>query len=306
MDFMKFFASIFFVLLSSSISLADSTDIGLTPVKKTLYPDLHYKPENAFSIQSKKFPDALFTFYLGGSLLFFEGNNQLGNSKMEGTKYNFNKDLDYPEVRLAPRINAFIKINEISRVLLTLYNVRNRSVHTLEKDIWFRDTLFTKGTDISSRFRMSTVSVAYNYSFLQRDRGEVGILLGGSTVYFLNEIETENLPENYTQRNGTWAFLPFAGFNCGIYLAENLYLRGIVNYFSLHLHDYDFTVFNFKPSLEYFPFNNFGFGTRYHYAYNMISDLPWNDYNGKIKVKFNAISLFACYRIVKKRDNKNE
>lgn len=306
MDFSKVYLTIFLIFLITFQAKSDSSDVSRIPFRKNLHSNSLYQTYHTPIVNSKKFPDALFTFYLGGSLIFFEGNNQLGNSKMEGTKYNFNKDLDYPELRLSPRINAFIKINEISRVLLTLYNVRNRSIHTLEKDIWYKDALFKNGTDISSRFRLSTVSVAYNYNFIRRDRGEVGILLGGSTVYFMNEIETENLAANYTQRDGTWAFLPFAGFNCGIYLAENVYLRGIINYFSLNLDDYNFTVFNIKPSLEYFPFNNFGFGTRYHYAYNMISDLPWNDYNGKIKIKFNAISLFACYRIVKKKDRKNE
>lgn len=250
----------------------------------------------------KRFPTPLFTFYLGVSLVFINGHNQLNDVDARGTRYQFRNDLHFPTYRLVPRINLFVKLSESNRLLLSIYNIQNSANTTLSRDLQFGNLLFPANGEVHGRVRLRSALVGYNHVFMNRERGDLGFMIGLSGVHFQNKIYTRNQAEHIEKTDNNWLLLPSVGLASGMYIKRDIYLRGIIDYFSMGMKRYDFTIFNFKPTIEFYLYKNIGLALRYHYSYNRISQIPWSSYNGEIKLHSHAFSVVVCYRMIMKKD----
>ncbi len=250
----------------------------------------------------KRFPVPFLTFYLGGSLVFINGNNQLSDLSENGTRYDFRDDLHFPLYKLVPRINVYVKIGESNRLMISLYNIRHSVNTTINRDLQVGETLFPANIPVRAKVSLRSLLLGYNYVFMKRERGDLGFMIGVSGIYFQNKIETRDYPVTFGIADNNWLVIPSIGLVSGMYIRPGIYLRGIVDYFSMGMKKYDFTIFNIKPTLEFYLYKNLGLAIRYHYSYNRISNIPWNDYHGEIKLHSHAFSLVACYRVFNKRD----
>ena len=250
----------------------------------------------------KRFPTPLFTFYLGVSLVFINGHNQLNDAANGGTRYNFQDDLNFPSYRLVPRVNLFVKLSESNRLLFSIYNIQNSANTTLRQDLQFGDLTFPANGEVHARVRLRSLLVGYNHVFMNRERGDLGFMIGLSGIHFQNEIYTRNQPEHIKKTDSNWLLLPSIGLASGMYIKRDIFLRGIIDYFSMGMKHYDFTIFNFKPTIEFYLYRNLGLALRYHYSYNRISQIPWSNYQGEIKLHSHAFSVVVCYRMFKKKD----
>lgn len=290
---MKYF--ILLLLLTGAIgrSLAFNPDslTSLYQTEKLRWPD-----------SDKRFPTPLFTFYLGASLVFINGHNQLNDADNGGNRYNFQDDLNFPSYRLVPRINLFVKLSESNRLLFSIYNIQNSANTILRQDLQFGDLTFPANGEVHAKVRLRSALVGYNHVFMSRERGDLGFMIGLSGIHFQNEIYTRNQPEHIKKTNSNWLLLPSIGLASGMYVKRDIYIRGIIDYFSMGLKHYDFIIFNFKPTIEFYLYKNLGLAFRYHYSYNRISQIPWSNYQGEIKLHSHAFSVVVCYRMFKKKD----
>jgi len=269
-------------------------------------PASHYQIEELCRPDSgQRFPTPLFTFYMGVSLVFINGHNQLNGPSAAGTRYHFRDDLHFPSYRLVPRFNLFIKLSESNRLLFSVYNIQNSANTTLRQDLQFGNLFFPANGEVSARTRLRSALIGYNHVFMNRERGDLGFMIGLSGIHFQNEVRTRNQPELIRKTDSNWLLLPTIGLASGMYIKRDIYVRGIIDYFSMGMKQYDFTIFNFKPTIEFYLYKNLGLALRYHYSYNRISQIPWSNYHGEIKLHSHAFSVVLCYRMLKKKDRIN-
>ncbi|HEY8401474.1 MAG TPA: hypothetical protein VIK89_09445 [Cytophagaceae bacterium] len=239
------------------------------------------------------------TFHLGASLAFTDGTMQVnpaGNG-LSGSKIGFEEDLDFKDVKIFPRVNAYIRFGHRLLFIFDVYTIRRKEINTLAREIQFGNTAFQKGTRVDSRFLLVSSVLAYRYSLITRPHFDIGAIIGGTGIYYRLKIEEDN--ESALQ-NEESVFLPvpIIGLDGMTFINKNLYLRGVVKFSYSPINNYEYLIWSVRPYLEYYIWENIGVGLKYHFSYNHIRELSKDKFNGNFKFEFHAISLVATWRIM--------
>jgi hypothetical protein len=196
-----------------------------------------------------------------------------------GTDLSFEDDLGLQSSKGLSMADLIWRINLHHRIEATYTSLRRSGGRRLSADIDFGDEQFNIGADIHSTFESDIWRLSWGWSWFNDSKFEFGSLLGLHTTQIkagirtanglVSEEETATIPLPTIGLQGTYAFTP------------DLHLRGWFQWFALEFDKYDGGIFNASLSLDYYAFDNIGFGLGYsYYDYDLkVSDGRHLDFN---------------------------
>lgn len=245
------------------------------------------------------YPHPFLTLHLGVSYGTNNGDVRLNSGQSPGTLINIPKDLNYPDYKIFPRVNAILNFGNFHGVAFDTYHVMRREEDPLPKDIRFGNKFFQAGNMVKSKMTLNYVSLSYIDFFRDNGRSRLGYLVGVTGIFYSIKMTNTAIP-GYTESKSFGIPLPTIGLNGSIYVTRNLFLRGVIKYSAWWSKNYNCNVIDFNPYFEYYIHKNIGVGMRYHLGYTSLKDLPNAKFNGSIKNTFSAVSLVFVWRFLKK------
>jgi hypothetical protein len=165
--------------------------------------------------------------------------------------------------RIAPR-----------HALAARYFAFNRTATTkLGADIQYGDTDYLADSVVDSEFDLTYAGLAYRWSFTQRDGLDVFLIggldyvglsgkLSGQGVVYQGGISVGTFDE--TTKESIGLPVPVVGIGLAVEVTHHLFLREEFELFGLKVQDINGSLVDNRLSLDWYPFQHFGFGLGYN------------------------------------------
>lgn len=186
--------------------------------------------------------------------------------------------------------------NRRSAMQFSYFQISRKASKTLEANLEIRDTVFTAGTTLGTKFNLSVVQLDYCYSILLDDRVNLYASFGFYVVPLSFSI---NRDDKNSEKSDFIAPLPNLGFGTYIYLTPKLLIVQRLNVFYLKIPNFEGGMTDINVGLEYQPWKHFAFGVGYN-AFNINVEatkeggLLIGDLIGNIGYKQNGLILYGA------------
>jgi hypothetical protein len=115
-------------------------------------------------------------------------NVQVGIISNPGTDINYEKDIGFTRDIGNLLSNVQWRISSRSRFDLSYYRINRSSVHTLNKDIIFNDSIYPANASVNAYFNTTIYQFSYGYAILSKPKYELGLLIGAHIIGAKTEI----------------------------------------------------------------------------------------------------------------------
>ena len=209
-----------------------------------------------------------------------------------GTVIDAEDDLGLDSSDTVVRLDAYYRFNRRHRIDFSIFDLSRDATATIDGSIQFGDQIFDINSTVSSEYDLAIYKMAYTYSFLQRDKGYLGVT-GGlyvvSTDISLNEVDTGQF-----ESDGLTAPLPVIGLRGDYQLTPRLMLRSSAELFAVNFDNVDGSLFDFYIGLNYYFHSNFAVGLGYN-SVTVDVDADGSDFKGALDWSYDGILLNALF-----------
>jgi len=123
--------------------------------------------------------DDRFSISLGAFVTDRSTDTQLDSDVLgKGTVIDFEDDLGLDSSDSIFRIDGHYRINQKHRVNFSVFDLSRDSSAMILREIQYGDKIFPIDTVVNTSFDLNIYKLTYAYSFMQRDRGYLGVTLG--------------------------------------------------------------------------------------------------------------------------------
>ena len=226
-------------------------------------------------------------------------NFRLGAERLGiGLEINFEDALGLNTSSLTVTGNFLYRFskNRRSAMQVSYFQISRKASKTLEANLEIRDTVFTAGTTLGTKFTLSVVQLDYCYSILLDDRVNLYASFG---FYVVPLSFSFNRDDKRSEKSDFTAPLPNLGFGTYIYLTPKLLIIQRLNVLYLKVPNYEGGMTDIHVGLEYQPWKRFAFGAGYN-AFNINIEatkdatLLVGDLIGNIGYKQNGLIVYAA------------
>jgi len=140
-------------------------------------------------------------------------NIQVRISSAPGTDINYEKDIGFTKDVGNFINNVQWRISSRSRFSLSYYRINRNSVHTLNKEIIFNDSIYPINATVNAYFNTAIYQFSYGYALLSKPKYELGLLIGAHIIGAKTEISLvgTNSGVSFSNNYGFTAPLPDLG-----------------------------------------------------------------------------------------------
>jgi hypothetical protein len=215
--------------------------------------------------------DAPFTIQIGALNVEAETRMRLDtNGGRIGTEVSFEGDLGGEDSKTLPTLDLLFRFNPRHAIEASVYSLRRDGQRTLTGSIDWGDVTFPVSTVIDSSFDSDVVRMAYRWSPIHDDRGELGLLLG--VHYTRLEARISSSGGSVSDEASVKYPLPTLGIVGTARLGDNWRLAGYGHYLKLEIDEYDGELINFGGGIEWMFSRGMFAGLGYdYYEYNLTS-----------------------------------
>ena len=215
-----------------------------------------------------------------------------GSSGMPGSDVDLENDLGLDSFDSVFRVDGYFRFNKKHRFDFSAFNLSRAASTQIQKDIDWNDTLFPVDAVIESNFDLTIYKAAYTWSFLQREKGYIGITAGLYIADFRNSLLAPSLGER--EISDSTAPLPVLGLRGEYHLSEKWSFRASGEVFAFEYDDYDGQLFDAYAGLDYQIFRHMAIGVginsvRFNIGIakeNINGKLDWQYIGGLVFFKF--------------------
>jgi len=161
-------------------------------------------------------------------------NVQVGITGDPGTNIDYEKDLGFTE-DVGNFLSSFQwRISSRSRLSLSYYRINRNSVHTLNKEIIFNDSIYPANASVNANFNTGIYQFSYGYAILSKPKYELGLLIGAHIVGAKTEISLvgTNSGVSFSNNFGFTAPIPDLGIWGGYAFNNRLAINFDTDYLS--------------------------------------------------------------------------
>jgi hypothetical protein len=176
---------------------------------------------------------------------------------------------------------------------------------TLSQDIEIDGVVYPVGSQISSVFDFDIIRGTYSYALLQDERMRIAVGLGIYAVPLKYNLDVTTVGPGgvLTRIEGadTTVPLPSLALRADFQLVPKLFLDASINAMYLEISNFKGSMVDVNLSLEYRPWQHFGFGLGYNgmsmkvEGENGNSSYPGINFVGTVDVRFSGLTAFAKY-----------
>jgi hypothetical protein len=219
-----------------------------------------------------------------------------GPNGVVGAKIDLESDLKLADRKSLPALVAGARIGDRWSIIGEYYGLDRNGSTSVARDITFDEVTFSSGATVSSGFDTKVYRAVVGYSFVKRERLELGAAVGLHVTQFKISLAGEGhvgaaAAQSEIRKRDALAPLPTLGLYGAYRITPRLLVGGRVDYLSLKVGDYDGHLTNTEARLSYRLFKNVGVGAAYRYVdYDLNIDKP--RWQGEVAYKFKGPALF--------------
>lgn len=169
---------------------------------------------------------------------------------------------------------------------------------TLSETIQFGDEIFDVDALVASSFDTTLIKTAYKYSFINNGKVDFGLSVGVSTFIFDFEVVAEGSAgggpsEVQAESEQQVAPVPVLGLHVDYTIRPGLILKASGEIFDLDVDDFEGKVTDFRVSIDWYPFEHFGFGAGFNDVRLDFSDVGIPGF--MVDYDFDGLMAYASY-----------
>ncbi len=241
--------------------------------------------------QHRLFQDS-FRFSVGGYYASTNTTARLDASTGVGVDVNFEDALGLDDRKLVAEGSMQWRFAERWRLDVEYFGITRRATRTLSQDIQWGDLpVFTAGTEVDSKFRISDLRTSVGYTFFQRSDKELGLGLGLHSTALRASIESAG---GGAEAADVLAPLPVLSFYGSFALTNTWAMTTRVDWLSLSYDDYSGEIRSVALDFLYQPHRHVGFGFGWH---SLLIDLGVDktDWRGQMTLAYQGPAAYVTF-----------
>lgn len=183
-----------------------------------------------------------------------------------GTTISLEDNLGYRNDVVVPRGDFLFRFGDRRkhRFEFSWYQIDRDGTQSLQADINIGDTTYPASATVNSTFDFSLYRAAYGWSFLKKERGELGLLLGLHVTdldFAINGVTIVGDDTSQSDEDAGIALpLPTGGFFGAYAITPRLVIDGRVQVFYIEFDEYSGGLLNAQARIQYDVHKNVGLG----------------------------------------------
>jgi hypothetical protein len=209
---------------------------------------------------------------------------------VEGTPFTAERDLGLTDQARQLRIEIIFRIEERSRLRVNFLDLRRQADKTINRTIQYGDKTFLVDNPVHSSFDWRQMDLTYTYSFLRRERFELGAGLG---IHLLEAEATAQIPRTpqFADFSGAGPFATLA--LDGIWrISKHWALSGRGQYLRVTIGTVSGMMGDYHADLQYRWKRNLAFGLGYEHQ-QVELDVRHADPSGVLRLNISGPELFG-------------
>ena len=187
------------------------------------------------------------------------------------------------------QIDTLFRFGYFHRLELGYFELRRRSMTTLERDITFGDQTFVAGTEVETSMQTVILRLAYSYSLIRDQQKELGVSIGLSSSRFESKLSVQSTQQS--ESINVNLPLPTFGLFASVTLGSKWQIKADIDVFALDFDRYDghMTYIGFEIEREFGEVFGAGFGYSF---YNTRLSAKNEDLRGTLQTSHHGPKLY--------------
>lgn len=200
-------------------------------------------------VQAQSIDGDRFSISLGVFFTDRDTETALDGTTATGTPTDLESDLGLDSSDNVFRFDGYYRFNDRHRVDFSVFDLSRSSSKQIERDIQWRDTLYSINTVIDADFDLTIYKAAYTYSFRRREDSYLGATFGVYTADIKVGLSEQNLGQ--AEVGDITAPLPVIGLRGEYEFADKWKFRASGEFFFVEFDDIDGSLVDIYAGLDY-------------------------------------------------------
>jgi len=209
-----------------------------------------------------------------------------------GTPVDLEADLGLDRSDSVFRIDGYYKFNAKHRIDFSLFDLSRIGSRTIAKEIDWNGTIYPIDTTIASDVDLNIYKLAYTWTFMQRDKGYLGVT-GGLYIADMGARLTAPIIAD-RDGGGITAPLPVIGLRGEHHFSEKLTFRASGELFAFSYGHFDGTMFDLFAGIDYQIFDKASLGLGLN-TVTFALGIDATDLNGEFDWRYDGAMIFLKY-----------
>ena len=193
--------------------------------------------------------DERFSLSLGVFFTDRDTETQLDGTATSGTPTDLESDLGLDSSDTVFRLDGYYRFTNKHRFDFSVFDLSRSSSKAIERDIQWRDRLFSVNTAVEADFDLTIYKAAYTYVFMPRDEGYLGATIGLYTADTKVSLSEQNLGQ--AEVGDITAPLPVIGLRGEYEFADKWTFRASGEFFFVEFDDVEGSLVDLYAGLDY-------------------------------------------------------
>jgi hypothetical protein len=210
-----------------------------------------------------------------------------GTAGMRGSDVDLEDTLGLDNSDTVFRIDGYYRFKKKHRLDFSVFDLSASIL--IQRDIEWNDTVYPINSTLDSSFDMAVYKLAYTWSFLQREKGYLGLTAGVYAARFGTTIVGDTIGRR--ESNDVTVPLPVFGLRGQYDFTQKLSFRASGEIFALEYGDFSGSMYDIYAGLDYQFFKHLAIGV----GINSVSidvGITKDNFNGNLNWQYDGGLLF--------------
>jgi len=244
-----------------------------------------------------------FELHLGGWVKTFDSRTRADSEFGPGTGINIEDLLGLENSRSDVRLDGSYRFARRHDFVFGFTRFKRQSSVLLDEQVIFEGHIYDVGAEVDTTFATALFKLAYKYSFVNNGKIDTGMSFGLSTFRIGLKLAGEArvvdgsgggaVTAFATEEEDFYAPVPMLGAHVDYTIRPRLFFRSSFELFDLSVQDLEARVLDWKTTLDWYPWQHWGFGV----GYDLI-DLSYADNDPPafvVDYAFDGLLVYVSY-----------
>jgi len=236
-----------------------------------------------------------FSISIGSYLVRFDTTARVDSEELgRGTEIDLENDTGLGKDATEFAISGYYRFGKRHRVDFGTMFLSRGATTVIDETIQFEDMVFDIDALVTTKFSNDIINLAYRYSFVRNPKVEAGVSIGVSAFALEASLSVEGeggLAERAVE--DFIAPIPVIGLDVDVPLGHDLFFKAGGEHFRVSVDDWKGKLTNLSTSINWHPFENWGFGVGYNRYKLTYEDLGIPEVD--IELTYAGMTIYATY-----------